>query len=77
MSVRDIFSAPLTSVRVRPMYQGWSLQEMGVPALIAWMDKCKAKESVAGTVKDPESWVEVYKKFLSADYFERAGVAKT
>lgn len=31
--------------------------------------------SVAGTVKDPAVWEELYKMFLGANYFERAGVA--
>lgn len=30
---------------------------------------------VAGTVKDPEVWKELYKMFLGVNYFERAGVA--
>lgn len=57
-------------------FQGWSLSELGVNALTAWLDKCRAKESVAGTVKDPAIWAELYKKFLGANYFTRAGVAK-
>lgn len=40
------------------------------------MDKCRARESVAGTVQDPAMWAELYKKFLGVNYFERAGVAK-
>lgn len=31
--------------------------------------------AVAGTVKDPKVWEELYKMFLGANYFERAGVA--
>lgn len=63
----------LSSVNAK---QGWSLGEIGVPALIAWMNKCRAKESVAGTLKDPAGWVELYKKFLGIDYFAQAGVVK-
>lgn len=40
------------------------------------MDKCRERDSVAGTVKDPAMWAELYKMFLGANYFERAGVAK-
>lgn len=49
---------------------------MGVPALLAWLDKCKAEESMAGTMKDPEVWVEAYKIFLGANSFTGAGVTK-
>lgn len=58
------------------MTQGWSLDEIGVPALMGWMEKCRGRDSVAGTLKDPALWAELYKKFLGANYFERAGVAK-
>ncbi|CAM9470422.1 unnamed protein product [Scytosiphon promiscuus] len=57
-------------------FKGWSLSEIEVPALVAWMDKCRARDSVAGTLKDPAMWAELYKKFLGVNYFERAGVAK-
>ncbi|CAM9243640.1 unnamed protein product [Ectocarpus sp. 6 AP-2014] len=57
-------------------FKGWSLGDMEVPALVAWIDKCRARESVAGTLKDPAMWAELYKMFLGANYFERAGVAK-
>lgn len=57
-------------------FQGWSLSEIEAPALVAWMEKCRAKDSVAATLKDPALWAELYKKFLGADYFVRAGVAK-
>ena len=56
--------------------QGWGLSDIEVPALLAWMEKCRAKESVAFTLKDPAVWAELYKKFLGANYFVRAGVAK-
>nr|WEU39136.1 glutathione S-transferase [Saccharina japonica] len=57
-------------------FKGWSLSEIEAPALVAWMEKCRAKDSVAATLKDPALWAELYKKFLGADYFVRAGVAK-
>ncbi|CAN0405950.1 unnamed protein product [Ascophyllum nodosum] len=57
-------------------FKGWSLSDIELPALVAWMEKCRAKDSVAGTVKDPAEWVELYKNFLGANYFERAGVAQ-
>lgn len=43
---------------------------------MAWIDKCRAQDSVAGTLKDPAIWAELYKKFLGANYFVKAGVAK-
>lgn len=49
---------------------------MGVPGVLAWLKKCRAKESVAGTMKDPEIWAELYHDFMGIDYFVRAGVAK-
>ncbi|CAM9822839.1 unnamed protein product [Pylaiella littoralis] len=57
-------------------FKGWSLNDIEVPALVAWIGKCREKDSVAGTVKDPAVWAELYKMFLGANYFERAGVAK-
>lgn len=47
-----------------------------MPALLAWLDKCKAEESVAGTLKDPEIWAELYKEVIGVDYFTKAGVVK-
>lgn len=70
---------PRPSIHVLlPSYcgQGWFLNDIEVPALVAWIDKCRGKESVAGTVKDPASFVERYKKFLGPTYLERAGAAK-
>ena len=47
-----------------------------MPALVGWVEKCRSKESVASTHKDPALWAELYKKFLGADYFVRAGVTQ-
>eukprot|EP00752_Nemacystus_decipiens_P016123 g14418.t1 len=77
MTLADIAYFPFLeriSATLKP-YKGWGLEDIGVPALLAWMDKCRAQESVAGTVKDPAVWVELYKMFLGIDYFERAGAA--
>lgn len=52
------------------------MSEVEVPALVAWLDKCRGKESVAGTVKDPAVFIELYEKFVGGNYFEKKGVAK-
>eukprot|EP00903_Cladosiphon_okamuranus_P011550 g10873.t1 len=77
MTLADIAYFPFLeriSATLKP-YKGWGLDDIDVPALLAWMEKCRAQESVAGTVKEPAVWVELYKMFLGANYFERAGVA--
>eukprot|EP00904_Undaria_pinnatifida_P013553 jgi/Undpi1/9328/HiC_scaffold_26.g11786.m1 len=78
MTLADISYFPFLEridATIKP-FKGWALSEIEVPALVAWMDKCRAKESVAFTLKDPAIWAELYKKFLGANYFVRAGVAK-
>lgn len=58
------------------MSQGWSLRDLDAPALVAWLEKCRAQESVAGTLKDPAEWQALYERFLGVNYFVKAGVAK-
>lgn len=76
-STTRLVSVPFPPLPIIELFrQGWALSELGVPALMAWLDKCRAQDSVAGTLKDPAIWAELYKKFLGADYFVKAGVAK-
>ncbi|CAM9946832.1 unnamed protein product [Discosporangium mesarthrocarpum] len=79
MTLADIAYLPFMEridATLKP-FKGWSLDELDTPALQAWMVQCMSQESVAGTLKDPSEWAELYKKFLGVEYFVRAGVTDT
>eukprot|EP00904_Undaria_pinnatifida_P013556 jgi/Undpi1/9330/HiC_scaffold_26.g11788.m1 len=49
-------------------FKGWDLNEIEMPGLVAWMKKCRAKESVSFTENDPALWVEHYREFRGANF---------
>lgn len=56
-------------------WKGFDLRSLNLPHLNRWLEVMENLDSYRDTRMSPEKIKEVYKRFLSMDYFKRVGVA--
>lgn len=66
MTLADIAYFPFfeRAVPCLKAFRGFDMSTADVPHILQWIEKCKSKASVSQTLKDPETWVSVYRKYI-------------